>query len=293
MFPFLSRHASTGGLLEFLYATGRTDERTDPHLVDSWMGLALPDPGRDAEASVQYLAELLDQPIVRRAAELGRALPRRPWMCVLRTVPGARELTDEEWASAARRVVEATGIAPAGDGRGCRWIAVRRGADRVAVVATLMREDGRWPQTQLDCRRVVAECRLIAEDLQLPLAPTLDAPAVGVTVAEERSRRETSKEILGEAVDRVAAQCEEPEEFLVLLSRIGVRVHQPARRPGLREVPRLLLSLPGDRDARGRTVWIRGSELDPALTPQGLPEYLASRSWGRAEHRSLPLPMAA
>lgn len=288
LIPFLSRHSSTLDLLARLYSCERTDETTDPHLVDSYIGLALPDPGRDPDAQVSEMAQTLEQPLLRRTRELGRPLARRPWACTLRTVPGSRSLTDAEWAACARSVVHATGIAPDGDERACRWVAIRRGEDRMAIVALLMRQDGRWPHTRVDAPLVFDVCRALSGGLGLPELPTVDGPHPTVSAAELSSRRETTKELLQEAVRRVAGQTSRPDEFLDLLGRVGVRVLHNPHQSG-----EFALSLPGDRDDRGRAVWIHATELDERLTAVGLPDFLTSNAWEHTSYRPLPAPRPA
>ncbi|GGP89037.1 hypothetical protein GCM10010249_03410 [Streptomyces roseolilacinus] len=71
----------------------------------------------------------------------------------VRTAPGDRYLTDAEWAEVARRIVHAAGIAPDGDEKACRWIAVRYADDHIHIMATTIRADGRRPRTHRDGQR--------------------------------------------------------------------------------------------------------------------------------------------
>jgi hypothetical protein len=77
---------------------------------------------------------LLNQPL---AALIGPGFDKPVWHCALRAAPGDRELSDEEWAQVAGLVMDRTGLAPAGDEVGVRWVAVRHAADHVHLVATL------------------------------------------------------------------------------------------------------------------------------------------------------------
>ncbi|WP_049570428.1 hypothetical protein [Streptomyces sp. SBT349] len=129
--------------VRYLFGPGRHNEHTDPHLVASWNGYA-PDPGRYPERhTVGTLAARLDIPI--------KALPKRlrpevKYLHIpLRAAPGDRHLTDDEWASVARRVLHAARLAPEGDDQASRWIAVRHADDHIHLLVTLVRQDGRAP----------------------------------------------------------------------------------------------------------------------------------------------------
>ncbi|SDB93163.1 hypothetical protein F610DRAFT_00523 [Streptomyces sp. LaPpAH-199] len=92
------------------------------------------------------IAKRLDHHVDLRTREFGgKKPPQHVWHCPVRTAPGDRYLTDTEWAEVARRVVHATGIAPDGDERACRWIAVRHADDHIHIMATTVRADGRRP----------------------------------------------------------------------------------------------------------------------------------------------------
>ncbi|MER5782640.1 relaxase/mobilization nuclease [Streptomyces mobaraensis] len=96
---------------------------------------------------------------------------------VVRPHPGERRLTRAEWAQVARRLAHAAGLAPPGDGQGCRWIALQDRPGRLHLLASLVREDGtrvRLPQNLPT--RLVSECRRITSDLQLHTAGSTPAP---------------------------------------------------------------------------------------------------------------------
>ncbi len=68
-------------------------------------------------------------------------------------------LSDAEWALIAERVMHRTGLAPAGDESGVRWVAVRHAADHIHIVATLARQDGARPRIWGDYYRVREACQ--------------------------------------------------------------------------------------------------------------------------------------
>ena len=113
MIPSVNNSGSrTIGLLKYLYETGKYEDHTDPHLVASFDGMS-PDPGRDPNATLKDLAQLLDQPVMALAEHARPA--KHVWHTSVRADPRDRILSDEEWAGIARRIVAATGIDP-GDG---------------------------------------------------------------------------------------------------------------------------------------------------------------------------------
>ncbi|MFD5319371.1 relaxase/mobilization nuclease domain-containing protein [Streptomyces sp. NPDC127098] len=282
MNPKIARRGSrTLGLLAYLYGPGIRDQHTDPHLVASWDDTA-PDPGRDEHALLKDLAHVLDQPV--------RALPERHrpqrhvWHCSVRAAPEDRLLTDAEWATIARRVVAATGIAPEGDVDGCRWAAVRHADDHIHIIATLVREDGRRPRLHKDAARAQAECRQIERDFGLRrLNPGDGTAAPRPTSAErfkaERHRRQrTPREQLRDAVRQAVAGATSQEEFFTRLTEQGLLVRQRHAPSG--DLLGYTVALPGDHNHRGEPVWFSGTKLAPDL------------SWPRIRARLSPHPVA-
>ncbi|MFD3761201.1 hypothetical protein [Streptomyces sp. NPDC058622] len=139
--------ATTADLLAYLFGPGERDEHTDPHLVAGWdPGPPCParDPGR---MSLADPALLLDAPV----EELRGPKPEEHvWHVSVRNAPGARLLSDAEWAEVAAAMVHAAGIAEYGDEQACRWIAVRHADDHIHIAATLARQDGRHPRVRGD-----------------------------------------------------------------------------------------------------------------------------------------------
>ena len=168
MIPNITRGQRVHGLLIYLWGPGRREEHTDPHLVAAWDGageLADLEPALSAgRHDVRRLAELLDIPV-----RAGRNPPRKPvWHCSVRTHPDDPIMTDQQWRDIARQVVAKVGLAPDGDEKAVRWIAMRHGADHIHIVATLVRQDRRtywarndYPLAQAACRDVEADYDLV------------------------------------------------------------------------------------------------------------------------------------
>ncbi|MGV4927596.1 hypothetical protein [Streptomyces sp. BHT-5-2] len=191
MIAHLQRASNTAGLLMYLYGPGERGNHTSPRLI-AGDGHGAPIELLADAGSLPYLAQALDAPVER----LGGRAPERPvWICSVRTDPRQPDLTDSQWATVARRLVAATGIAPDGDPDACRWIALRNQPRQVHVVATLVREDGSLHNAYRDAFRLQTECRRLAAELgHLPTAPhpkprdqETHVPAPPITITSELS----------------------------------------------------------------------------------------------------------
>jgi hypothetical protein len=139
-------------LLYYLYGPGRANEHTDPHLIAAFSDPAElePERGPDGSPDLRRLGALLAQPL---AAVAGPGYAKPVWHCAVRAAPGDRMLSDAEWAQVAAGIMDTTGLAPAGDDGGVRWVAVRHAADHIHLVATLARQDGARPKVWNDFDR--------------------------------------------------------------------------------------------------------------------------------------------
>ncbi|MFE3860257.1 relaxase/mobilization nuclease domain-containing protein [Streptomyces goshikiensis] len=272
MVPDIGRGSRTHGLLVYLYGPGRREEHTDAHLVGSWDGFA-PDPGRDTSPDPDPKVTLarLTAALDLRVKQVGdRAPAQHVWHCSVRTAPGDRRFSDEEWNSIAQRIVHATGIAPDGDPDGCRWIAVRHADDHIHIVATLVRGDLRNPRLNYDFNKAQAECRRIEKEMGLRRLNAGDGTAAKNPTsaekfkAERTGRTETSRETLREAVRQALAGADDENEFFTRLREAGLRVkvrHAPSG-----DALGYNVALPGDRNRHGEPVWYPGSKLAPDLS---------------------------
>ncbi|MFE7216654.1 relaxase/mobilization nuclease domain-containing protein [Streptomyces sp. NPDC057611] len=294
MVPKIRRGSRTHGLLVYLYGPGKRDEHTDPHLVGSWDGFA-PDPGRDTspdpdpKVTLARLAAALDL----RVKQAGDKAPaEHVWHCSVRTDPGDRTLTDDEWNTVARRLVHAVNLSPEGDPDGCRWVAVRHADDHIHILATMVRGDLRRPRMNYDFKKAQAECRRIEQEMSLRrLKPGDGTGAKTPTSAErfkaERSGRpETPRETLREAVRQAVAGAASEAEFFTRLREAGLRVK--LRRAPSGVILGYTVALPGDRNRDREPVWFAGSTLAPDLSYPKIQRRLAD---GTAD--AAPLPEAA
>lgn len=117
------------------------------------------------------------------------ASDRPVWHCSLRTAPGDKALSDDEWAAVAHDVMNRTGLAPYGqEDDAVRWIAVRHAGDHVHLVVMLARQDGRRPSARNDRCRVRDACR--AAERRYGLRSTAPADR---TAPRRPTRAETGK----------------------------------------------------------------------------------------------------
>lgn len=290
MVPDIGRGSRTHGLLVYLYGPGRREEHTDAHLVGSWDGFA-PDPGRDTSPDPDPRATLarLTAALDLRVKQAGdRAPAKHVWHCSVRTAPGDRHLSDQEWNAVAQRIVHATGIAPNGDPDGCRWIAVRHAEDHIHIVATLVRGDLRNPRLNYDFNKAQATCRRIEKELGLRRLNAGDGTAAKNPtsaekfMAERTGRHETPRETLREAVRHALAGAATEAQFLTRLQEAGLRVKVRTAPSG--DAIGYNVALPGDRNRHGEPIWYPGSKLAPDLSLPKIRRRLAGETAERTTH---------
>ncbi|MFZ3471348.1 relaxase/mobilization nuclease domain-containing protein [Streptomyces sp. 4.24] len=264
----------TRGVLNYLYGPGRANEHTDPHLVDSWDGFA-PDPGRDPNATLAQLTTALDLRVEQAG---GRAPKAHVWHCSVRAAPEDPVLTDEQWATIARRILNATGIAPAGDPDACRWVAVRHAEDHIHIVATKVRGDLREPRHWNDYLHADKECAAIEKEYSLRQVPRGDRTAAKrpTRAEQEKARRTghatTPRERLRTTVRTAVAAATNTEEFFTILRGTGVLVdvqHFPSG-----DIRGYKVALPDDTNAKDEPVWFSGSTLASDLSYPKITERL-------------------
>ncbi|MCH0567420.1 relaxase/mobilization nuclease domain-containing protein [Streptomyces sp. MUM 2J] len=283
MVPDVSTGSDTRGLIAYLFGPGRRDEHTNPHIVAAWDMAGAPDPGRDPTATYSQLAKRLDTHVDLRTRELGgKKPPQHVWHCPVRTAPGDRYLTDTEWADVARRIVHATGIAPEGDDKACRWIAVRHADDHIHIMATTVRADGRRPRTHRDGQRAQAECRKIEAEFGLRRLKSGDLTAPRTPTGAERAKAErqgqtvTARHWLREQAYAVAAAVHNEADYFTVLQSLGIKV-KTRLGPETGDVIGYSLAAPGDTNAAGEPVWYGGSKLAPDLSINRLRERLPAQ----------------
>ncbi|MFF2545157.1 relaxase/mobilization nuclease domain-containing protein [Kitasatospora sp. NPDC058063] len=192
------------------------------------------------------------------------------WHCSVRTAPGDRLLSDEEWAVVARRVVAATGIAEEGDPDGCRWVAVRHAEDHIHIAATIVRGDLRKADIEFDFRRAQAECRRIEREWGLRELNPGDGTAAKEPTNREKHKAQrlgeanTSRQQLRDAVRQALAGARDEAEFFARLETTGVLVNRKVGPSG--DTLGYSVAVVGEHDQTGEPVWFGGYKLAPDLT---------------------------
>jgi hypothetical protein len=259
-------------LIYYLYGPGRHEEHTDPHLVAGWRHPAeLEPPLRpDGRRDFRQLTGLLKQP---HAAMGNRGFRQPVWHVPMRTAPGDKMLSDEEWAQIAWDVMSRTGLCPPGqEDDAVRWVAVRHGPDHIHIVAMLARQDRRRVSLQWERRRLREACRAAEECYGLrrtqPACRTVPAcPSRAETEKAARNgRAEPPRVTLRRMVTTAAAASRSDTGFFDRLAREGVmiRTRMSVTSPG--QVTGYAVALPGDTTRTGEPVWYSGGKLAPDLT---------------------------
>ena len=276
--------SNTRGLLAYLYGPGDHDEHLDPHIVAGFAMLGMPDPGRDENATLTELARYLDEPVRLRNSEFGKKVTDHVWHCPVRAAPEDRYLFDTEWGEIAQRIVEAAGIAPAGDDLACRWIAVRHADDHIHILATTVREDGRRPKLHDSGIRVGDACREIEKDYGLRQLKKGDRTGTRRPTQAEMHKAErlgwdqTSREWLQDRIRAAIPHVTGAEEFIAYLEASGVEVQ--ARRGPSGDLLGYAAGRPGDLNEAGEQIFHPGGKISPDLT---LPKIKARLESSRPE----------
>jgi hypothetical protein len=267
------RGTRVGGLIRYLYGPGRREEHANPRLVAAWDGagsLARLEPavGPNGKLDIRGLVDLLEQPV-----RAGRNPPERTvWHTSVRNHASDRTLTDQQWAHIAREMVAGAGLAPHGDDRAVRWIAVRHADDHIHIVATLVRQDRRTEWGRNDRWRCQATARDLEGRYGLHRVGPADRTAaarphrVEVNKARRTGQREPARDRLRREVRFAAAAAASSDEFFDLLRAAGlqVRLRHSSTRP--EQVTGYAVARAEHTTADGQPVWYGGGRLAPDLT---------------------------
>lgn len=283
------RGTDVGGLLRYLFGPGKREEHINARLVAAWAGAdplpeLEPPVGSRGGRDVRALADMLDQPV-----RVARKPPKLTvWHTSLRLHPSDRVLSDQQWGHIAGEVMAAVGLAPHGDYRAVRWVAVRHAEDHVHLVATLVRQDRRTAWGWKDKIKAQQACRDLEERYNLyrvappghgsrqwPSAAELNkttrlhhAAGRSATAGRSRTRRGpvAPRERLRRLVRQAAATATDEADFFATLDRTGVKVklRHSQRNPG--EVSGYAVGLDGHTNAAGETIFYGGGKLAAALS---------------------------
>ncbi|MEV6763865.1 relaxase/mobilization nuclease domain-containing protein [Streptomyces sp. NPDC051105] len=286
----------TRGVLIYLFGPGTATVHTDQHIVASWDGFA-PDPGPKGSPGHTERMDQLAQALDLRVKQAGDQAPEgHVWHCSLRAAPEDRTLTDAEWATIARRVLHATGIAPDGDPDGCRWIAVRHADDHIHIVATKMRGDLRPPRNWNDYHRAMTELAQIETDFGLhqvnrardTWSATKRPTRAETEKAARNGRDRPVREQLRIMVRTALSHAHSVEEFLNLLADAGLQVETRTLPSG--DLKGYKVALPDDTNADFEPIWYSGSSLATDLSLPKIQERLAATDPAAPQPAGRPRP---
>jgi len=265
------RGTNAGRLLYYLYGPGKANEHTDPHLVAGFSDPAELEPERrpDGPPDLRRLSGLLAQPL----AALARPGYEKPvWHCAVRAAPGDRVLSDAEWEQVAAAIMDRTGLAPAGDDLGVRWVAVRHADDHIHIVATLARQDGSRPRIWNDFYRVREACQEAEERLGLATTAPADRTAgrrPSRAETEQAARRgwgEAPRVTLRREVCAAAAGARTEQEFFARLAEVGVAVRLRYSTTNPAQVTGYAVGLARHTAKDGGIIWYGGGKLAADLS---------------------------
>ncbi len=267
----VTRGTDARRLLYYLYGPGKANEHVDPYLVAGFGDPAELEPKRRPGGSpdLRRLAGLLAQPM---AALNGDNYAKPVWDCSIRAAPEDRLLSDAEWAQVAATVMDRTGLAPAGDDRAVRWMAVRHAPDHIHLVATLARQDRIRPKVWNDFFRVREACQDAERQFGLRATAPADRTAARRATraeSEQASRRgwdEPPRLTLRREVCTAAAGASTEEEFFACLAQAGVLVRRRHSTINPLEVTGYAVGLPHHTAKDGQVIWYGGGRLAADLT---------------------------
>ncbi|MFD1521462.1 relaxase/mobilization nuclease domain-containing protein [Pseudonocardia yunnanensis] len=279
---------------------GRVQEHVRPRVIASWDGR---DAGWQPEQTGPGEFDRDVAPLIRavRAPAVAAGLPERDadgkrgyvWHCSAGVAAGDRVLSDAEWASVARELLDGAGVAEQGDAGGPRWVAIRHADDHVHIAVVLVRQDSCrrfWPSQ--DYPRLRETAQRIEQRLGLTVTAAADgtaarAPGRGEIEKTRRQGRKPARVELARAVRVAAVAADGPLAFLAALEDAGYLVE-------LRQAPSgdplgYKVARRGDITASGEPVFYSGSKLAPDLS---LPRLM--RAWGEAaEGSAAAIPVEA
>src|SRR4051794_7101671 len=258
-----------GGLVRYLAGAGRHEEHDRPHAIAAGAGIDVRLGGELDDRELRDLVAQLDAPKAIYDTDVKGG---HVYHVMLSNGAGDRQLTDEQWADAARSMIEGLGIEE--EGRAAApWVAWRHGLsaagnDHVHLAVSLVREDGTRVNTHYDFRRAGAVCAQLEERLSLVRVdgrhgPT-PMPAFGraeLEIAAREERPEPVRQGIARQVRAAADASRDEAEFVRRLRGEGLAV-RPRHAAGDRTRIVGYAVRTGETDAR----WWAGGKLAPDLS---------------------------
>jgi hypothetical protein len=227
----ISKGSSGRGLVRYLFGPGKANEHTDQRVVASGVSLWAEEGRALSAQEVSDLGANLDA-----ANDAYRVDPdgAHIWHLSLSLGPADRILSDEEWATIARRATSAMGFEieghePAG------WVAVAHGPSaqgnqHIHIAASLVRLDGHQVDIWRDQKTLSRVCAALERTYGLAVVEGREGKGMpGLTRTElERTEREQRAEparvTLARRVREASVACQDETSFVRRLRADGVLV---------------------------------------------------------------------
>ncbi|MGW1994499.1 relaxase/mobilization nuclease domain-containing protein [Embleya sp. NPDC001921] len=240
------RHDDMAQLVTYLFGPGRANEHEDAHAIAASTGLDLTGDPASLAAQLDAPRQLFDTEVKHGSV----------WTASLSNAPGDRRLTDAEWATAARMLIDRLGFGEEEGRAPCRWIAVRhgfsgKGNDHIHVAVCLVREDGTRASPWQDRVKASAVCaelerrfELIAVEGRRQGRGLPGYSRANAESAVRRGRPEVERDTLARHMRGAAVAAVDEADFLRRLSSSGVVVRPRLDRRDGETVLGLSVALP-------------------------------------------------
>jgi hypothetical protein len=178
----ITRGSRAGDIAAYLHGPGKANEHQFKrgHAIEQGGVVIGGNLGREGETDGTRWAQDL-----RAAAHTRDDITKPIWQVSLRSAPGDRRLSDQEWADAGQDFAERMGYAQH------PWVMVRHGEDHVHIVTSRVSETGEVWHARQDFRNAQRAATQLEKDYGLQQAPrekTARSPRVSRGKENERFR---------------------------------------------------------------------------------------------------------
>lgn len=180
MIAKITRGSRSGDIAAYLHGPGKANEHRFTREARIYRGGEVigGNLGREGEMDGTKWAQDL-----RVAAKTREDITKPIWQVSLRTAPGDRRLSNQEWADAGQQFAERMGYA------NNPWVMVRHGDDHVHIVASRVSETGEVWHARQDFRNAQRAATQLEKEYKLREAPRERVPERGrVTRARSNER---------------------------------------------------------------------------------------------------------
>ena len=197
MIAKITRGSRVGDIAAYLHGPGKANEhqyRNGSERIHGGMVIG-GNLGREGNSSGAGWAQDL-----RAAQAMRPEIKNAIWQASLRTAPGDRRLSDQEWADAGQTFAEQMGFDQH------PWVMVRHGEDHVHIVTSRVSETGQVWHARQDYRQAQTAARQLEQEYGLTEAPRQRAATRVRTpaVVERQGYRDKQTELTGKRAAELA-----------------------------------------------------------------------------------------